>query len=119
MNTDFLLISPLGDPSRSPGGACGLQLFFEPRQIDFDQLSQLGQHSFEVLRRGVVLRDLRLSRTRDRHALCANNISDAIVDGRRRVDVALPRCGVTTQRAQDLVCASIQRGRLILHTLRQ
>src|SRR5262245_47332765 len=72
-NTDLLLILPFRHAAWSPWCARGFELFLELVQIDFDQLSQLAQHAFEVLRRGVVLRDLSLSRARDRHALRADN----------------------------------------------
>src|ERR1041385_2895368 len=109
-----LLIFPLRNASRCPWRARSFELLLELVQIDFDQLPQLAQHALEVLRRGVVLRDLCLSRTRDRHALRADNVTDTIVDRWRRVDVALTRGGVTVQRAQNFVIASFQSRRLIL-----
>ena len=103
-----LLILPLGNPARRPGGAGGFHLFLKRLQIDFDQLPQLRQHTFEVLSRRVVLVELSLRRTRDRHALRAHDVADAIVDRWWRVDVALSRRTITTERAQDLIRSPIQ-----------
>ena len=114
MNTDFLLIVPVGTPSRRPGGARGLELFLQLRQIDFDQLPQLDQDCFEILCCRVVLIDLSLSRTRDGHALRADDVADSIVDRWRRVDVALACSSVATQSTQDLVRSSIERGRVVV-----
>src|SRR5829696_6532397 len=58
------LIPPLRNSPRCPRCACCLQLFLQPRQVDFDQLAQLAQHGFEVLRRSSVLIVLSLSWTR-------------------------------------------------------
>jgi len=46
----------------SPGRAGGFHLFFQSRQIAFNELSQLREGLFKVLRRRVVLIDLRLRR---------------------------------------------------------
>src|ERR1043165_2121977 len=114
MNTDQSLILPLRNSSGCPWCAGGFQLFLQSRQIDFDQLPQLVESGFEVLRGGVVLSDLGLSRTRDGHSLRAHDVTDALVDRRRRVHVPLSRGVVTTQRTQDLVCSSIKRRRVFL-----
>src|SRR5688572_9748068 len=110
MNADErgLLITPFGNSAWCPGCACCLELFLEPRQIDFDQLPQLDQHRFEVLCRRAVLIDLSLSRTRDGHALRAHDVADPVVDRWRRVYVAPSRCGVTTQSQQYLVRSLIE-----------
>jgi SAM-dependent methyltransferase len=89
-------------------------LRMEPREIDFDQLSQLVQRVFEINCRCVVLSDLSLSRTRDRHALRTYHVADAIVDRGWRVDIALSRRTITTERAQDFVRSSIQCCRIVL-----
>src|SRR5215203_5721775 len=58
-----LLIAPLRNSSRCPGRARCLQLFLQLRQIDFNQLAQLGQHTFKILRSSSVLIVLSLGRT--------------------------------------------------------
>src|ERR1051326_1191086 len=65
----FLLIFPLRNATGCPRSTGGFKLFLESREIDFDQLSQLVQRGPEVSGRSIVLSDLSLRRTRDRHAL--------------------------------------------------
>ena len=114
-----ILRTPLGDASGRPWSACGFQLFFESQEINFDQLTQLAQDGFEILRGRVVLVVLRLRRTCSRHALRVDHVTDTIVNRRRRVHVALASCGVTTQSALELINSSIQRRRFVLKTLWQ
>lgn len=57
-----LLILPLGNPARRPGGAGGFHLFLERLQIDFDQLPKLREYAFEFSRSVRVLIHLRLCR---------------------------------------------------------
>ena len=103
-----LTVFPLRNSSRCPRRAGGFHLFLQPRQIDFDQLTQLRERCFKILRRRCVLIDLRLRRARvDMRWRRRCTRTRSLIDGGRFMLRA--RSAVATQRPQDFVRAFIQR----------
>src|SRR5947207_7476171 len=107
-----LLILPLGNATGCPGCARCFHLFLESCQVTFDQLPQLRQRCFKVLRCNCILIHLCLRRTRCRHALRPDDVADALADGRRQVDVTRSQRGIASQRAQDFIGSLVETGRI-------
>src|SRR5260370_21648195 len=94
-----LLVFPLRNTTWCPGRTRRLQLFLQLCQIYFNQLMQLDQYRFKLLRRHLVLVHLSLRWTRNRHALRTDNVGDTLTSRWRCVHIALARCCVAAQFA--------------------